>query len=483
MYYWHVQEIGASGNGEWSQINSFKTDSGAPKITNASVSPSSTTLGSTVNFSATLSSSLPSNYSVKLNYGTSTANMTGSGTSYSVSQTPSQLGQQVFTVGIYDGSNTLKGTAFKGNFEIVKGNSAPTLSLIAGDASTTVGTSYSVQLQASDVDNNLKSINVAWGDGKNDTQNANNAIILTFTHTYTVANTHTWSATATDSANATSGAVSKGVNVTAANVTPSVSTMTYTKISNTGATLPDTAILGNGINDWACTKDNKTGLIWEVKTSDGGLRDFSKTYTAGLGGNVSTNSDYFLSVVNKQTLCGIDNWRLPTNEEVRGLVVCIDGKYNSLDKSVGGDICTNNNSSTQPNINNNYFPNTQSDAYWAFSSGYSGNNLVYYVFFVGSSYSNESFRNNNHYVRLVHDALTATTGKLNDTGITTCSNETQNNLPCPVSDFPNQDAQSGRDVTDNDDSDGLVLRKLIAQAQAFPHPQPVGIVLRIMSRV
>ena len=52
-----------------------------------------------------------------------------------------------------------------------------------------------------------------------------------------------------------------------------ISTTGYTKISNSGAVLPDTATLGSGANDWACTKDNKTGLTWEVKTDDGGLRD------------------------------------------------------------------------------------------------------------------------------------------------------------------------------------------------------------------
>lgn len=30
---------------------------------------------------------------------------------------------------------------------------------------------------------------------------------------------------------------------------------------------------------------------------------------------------------------------------------------------------------------------------------------------------------------------------LNDTGITTCSNATQNGLPCPVAGFPGQDAE------------------------------------------
>ncbi len=43
---------------------------------------------------------------------------------------------------------------------------------------------------------------------------------------------------------------------------------------------------------------------------------------------------------------------------------------------------------------------------------------------------------------------------LNDTGITTCSNEDTNSLDCPVTGYPWQDAQDGRDVTHYDNSDG-----------------------------
>ncbi len=53
----------------------------------------------------------------------------------------------------------------------------------------------------------------------------------------------------------------------------------YTKIANNGALLPDSAPLGSGQSDWACTRDNATGLIWEVKTAASGWRDQSKTYT------------------------------------------------------------------------------------------------------------------------------------------------------------------------------------------------------------
>ena len=48
----------------------------------------------------------------------------------------------------------------------------------------------------------------------------------------------------------------------------------------------------------------------------------------------------------------------------------------------------------------------------------------------------------------------AATGKLNDTGITQCADGSTNGLSCPVSGYPNQDAQHGRDFNNNDDSDG-----------------------------
>ncbi|WP_169446396.1 DUF1566 domain-containing protein [Leucothrix mucor] len=46
------------------------------------------------------------------------------------------------------------------------------------------------------------------------------------------------------------------------------------------------------------------------------------------------------------------------------------------------------------------------------------------------------------------------TGKLNDTGITQCADGSTNGLSCPVADYPDQDAQYGRDFNNNDDSDG-----------------------------
>ncbi|MDO9106659.1 MAG: DUF1566 domain-containing protein [Methylovulum sp.] len=53
----------------------------------------------------------------------------------------------------------------------------------------------------------------------------------------------------------------------------------FVKIANNGNALPDDAVLGNNPDDFACMKDTTTGLIWEVKTMDGGLRDREWQYT------------------------------------------------------------------------------------------------------------------------------------------------------------------------------------------------------------
>jgi hypothetical protein len=196
-----------------------------------------------------------------------------------------------------------------------------------------------------------------------------------------------------------------------------VSTVTtgYTKISNSGAVLSHTATLGNGENDWACTRDNKTGLTWEVKTDDGGLRDKDWYYSwykpsgdnGGIAGytdttfgapNCSTkdncNTDAFTNAVNTKGLCGKNDWRMPTKEELMKLVVCSDGKYDT------DGSCTNYDSVAQPTINTTYFPNTVSDWYWSSSPYASSSSLAWLVSFVnGNSYGYD--KSSNSFVRLV----------------------------------------------------------------------------------
>jgi hypothetical protein len=154
--------------------------------------------------------------------------------------------------------------------------------------------------------------------------------------------------------------------------TTSVETVStpYSKIANDGSLLPDSAQLGSKPTDWACTKDNKTGLIWEVKTDDGGLRDKNNRYTnydAIYPGNPSklgaaTNTDGFVKAVNAQGLCGSSNWRLPTRTELISLIYCSDGKYKTLGADEYGDVCSG--SPTYPTINTTFFPDS-TRWYWS----------------------------------------------------------------------------------------------------------------------
>jgi hypothetical protein len=185
-----------------------------------------------------------------------------------------------------------------------------------------------------------------------------------------------------------------------------ISTTGYTKISNSGAVLPDTATLGSGANDWACTKDNKTGLTWEVKTDDGGLRDKDWYYSwykpsgdnGGFAGytdtingalNCSTqnncNTDAFTNAVNAKGLCGKKDWRMPTKDELEGLLTTTS----TINQPINDNLF----------IDANYFPNTNS-RYWS-SSPYADFSGSAWVVLFSNGLSRSNFKIYGYFVRLV----------------------------------------------------------------------------------
>lgn len=173
----------------------------------------------------------------------------------------------------------------------------------------------------------------------------------------------------------------------------------YTKISNTGNDLPASAQLDSGPNDWACTRDNVTGLVWEVKTDDGGLRDQGHTYTwydsnspdgnpgkedEGDGDSCHASgrcdTEKFIEDVNNEGLCGHSDWRLPSRKELLSIVD--SGRYN-------------------PSIDPDYFPNTPSSDFWSASPDASHSGFAWHVHFSYGNSSSGGNRSLNRRVRAV----------------------------------------------------------------------------------
>lgn len=142
---------------------------------------------------------------------------------------------------------------------------------------------------------------------------------------------------------------------------------------------------GNESNgsQWSCVKDRATGLTWEVKTVDGGLRDSAWTYTwfnpdpmrnGGVSGiPAMTDNCYrgrlcntlrYMELVNSRGLCGYHDWRIPNSEELLSIV--------ARDR-------------VQPAIDTEQFPQAIESWYWQALSVASDSRYAWAVNFVNGS--------------------------------------------------------------------------------------------------
>ena len=179
------------------------------------------------------------------------------------------------------------------------------------------------------------------------------------------------------------------------------SSATLTVLADRYSLVPKT---GGSYDITECVKDNTTGFIWEGKPVDGGLRDAGKTYTnvdnpdskqkwdgiSSLNNAVfvnpapseisaSTNSIGYVNDVNATSLCGFTDWRLPTKDELVGILE----------------------TSGNPKIDTKWFPNTQ-DWYWSSSPYVVYPSTAWAVHFDGDGYATYHGRSyHNGGVRLV----------------------------------------------------------------------------------
>lgn len=148
----------------------------------------------------------------------------------------------------------------------------------------------------------------------------------------------------------------------------------FTKMCNNGALAgttdcPEDPVLGDDPHEWGCTKDNVTGLIWEVKVDKPGtLRHWQNTYSwyssdalsnggdagaqdRGICSGSRCDTEGYVTAVNTAGLCGKSDWRVPSRIELQSI----------LDYS--GEEFTDEEGSFLP-VDTEFLPNTRMHVYW-----------------------------------------------------------------------------------------------------------------------
>ncbi len=186
----------------------------------------------------------------------------------------------------------------------------------------------------------------------------------------------------------------------------SVAGRDYSKIGNDGSVLPDTAVRGSGATDWACTRDNVTGLIWQLRNNDGGVGDQDHRYAFGSNSpfmdedtceseSTPCNTDQLVQAINAAGLCGASDWTLPTPAQLESLLAYADP------------------GSTANLIDQTWFPDQANDGvnqfhFWSGDLADTGATTAWVADF-DFGWTTVSSLDSAHYVRLVRAAPAAVT--------------------------------------------------------------------------
>jgi hypothetical protein len=136
---------------------------------------------------------------------------------------------------------------------------------------------------------------------------------------------------------------------------------------------------------WRCVADAVTGLVWEVKTTNGGVDGAGWRYTNYGEAGDPQDTGSLVAAVNAKHLCGSSRWRLPTIDELQGIV----------DYGVAGTSM----------VDARFFPNVREINYWA-STPYADDPDATWGFNFSSTISGDGAGQRSFHLgaMLVHDA-------------------------------------------------------------------------------
>lgn len=174
---------------------------------------------------------------------------------------------------------------------------------------------------------------------------------------------------------------------------PEIHDQKYVGVNENGETLPPGT-------PGPCALDQFTGLVWEVKLEEPGLRSRDNTYTwfdpdEEAGGELdyrgtadggectgsACDTAAYVSAVNELGLCGYRDWRMPSRDEL-------------------GSISDPRKTRTPPTINLEYFPHTRSGEYWS-SNDYQFQPDTAWLWNFGNGLDRVEWKSSPRYVRLV----------------------------------------------------------------------------------